>query len=144
MVNSIQCNGQSNDGSEIYMYVNGNKSVVNLSGSEKSELLNIIEEMFSDIDDELRLYVDHDRVESIKKEDKALEIVFDKETVLTTKSRGNYKTDRLLIPLTGDLSLNKNENSIIFITGNPDYSGSPLNSNCNKNTLMRFLKLIDN
>lgn len=144
MINSILCNDQSKEGLEIYIYENGNKSVVKLSSSEKSELLNIIDDLFSDIDDELRLYVDPERVESIKNEDKALEIVFDNETELATKSRGKYKLDRLLIPLTGELSLNKNENNIIFLTGNPDYAGSPLSSNCNENTLKRFLKLVDN
>ncbi|MCB0727874.1 MAG: hypothetical protein KDD00_10445 [Ignavibacteriae bacterium] len=144
MINSILCKYQSKEGLEIYIYENGNKSVVKLSSSEKSELLNIIDELFSDIDDELRLYVDPERVEEIKKDDKALEIVFDKETELITKNRGKYKLDRLLIPLTGELSLNKNENNIIFLTGNPDYAGSPLSSNCNENTLKRFLKLVDN
>lgn len=144
MTNSFLCSQQSNEGFNIYMYENGNKTQLKLSSSDQTELLNIVKKLFSDIDDELRLYVDSERVESIKKEDKVLEIILNKETALSTKNQGVYKLDRLLIPLSGDLSLDVNENRILFIIGNPDYSGSPLVSDCDKLTLEKLIKLIDN
>lgn len=143
MTNSFLCSNQGEEGYGIFKYDNGTKSEVKLSSSDQTELLNIVKELFSDIDDELRLYVDSERVESVKNEDKVLEIIFDKETELKTKSKGEIKFNRLLIPLSGDLFMDTNEKRIIFLTGNPDYSGSPLISNCDEKTLEKFLNIID-
>lgn len=143
MSETLMCGKQNSDGFKIYLYDKGIKSEIKLSSSEQSELPGIIHEMFSDINSEMRLHVDTERAESIKNENKACEIVFDEEISLKTKNKGSYKIQRLMIPLSGDLSGDPNENRIIFLTGNPEYSGSPLVSNCDEITLEKFLKIID-
>lgn len=143
MANSFLCGNQGDEGYGIFLYDNGKKSEIKLSSSDQTELLNTVYELLKNIDDEYRLYVDSERVELIKKNDKAIEIIFDKEKAIITKSKGTINLDRLLIPLTGDLSYDQNENRVTILTGNPDYSGSPLISDCDEKTLLKFLKLID-
>jgi len=144
MLNSILCGKQVNDGFKVYLYDKGEKTEILLSSSDKSELPGILNELFLNINSVMRLHVDPDRAESIKKEDKAVEIIFNEEVSFKTKDRGEYKLIHLMIPLSGDLSLDQNEKRVIFLTGNPEYSGSPLVSNCDEVPLEKLLKMIDN
>ncbi len=144
MLNSILCGKQVNDGFKVYLYDKGEKTEILLSSSDKSELPGILNELFLNINSVMRLHVDPDRAESIKKEDKAVEIIFNDEVSFKTKDIGEYKLIHLMIPLSGDLSLDQNEKRVIFLTGNPEYSGSPLVSNCDEVPLEKLLKMIDN
>ena len=144
MLNSILCGKQVNDGFKVYLYDKGEKTEILLSSSDKSELPGILNELFLNINSVMRLHVDPDRAESIKKEDKAVEIIFNDEVSFKTKDRGEYKLIHLMIPLSGDLSLDQNEKRVIFLKGNPEYSGSPLVSNCDEVPLEKLFKMIDN
>ena len=104
MFNSLICGEQGNEGMKIYLYDKGQKTDIRLSSSEQTELLNLVNTLFSGIESNLRLHIDPSRVESIKNDNKALEIVFDEETELATKNIGTFKITNLMIPLSGDLS----------------------------------------
>ncbi|MCB0729101.1 MAG: hypothetical protein KDD00_16660 [Ignavibacteriae bacterium] len=144
MSESLMCGKNYNDGFKIYLYDKGEKKEILPGSAVRSELPGILSEMFFNVNSEMRLYVDTERTESIKKEYKTVEIIFDEEVSFKTKARGSYKFNRLMIPLSGDLAYDRKEHRIIFLTGNPEYSGSPLVSNCDELTIQKLLKIVDN
>ncbi len=141
MFDSLLCSKQSIEGIHVYLYDRGGKTELNLSGPDKTGLLNIINDMFFRIDHNMRLYIDSSRAESIMNEQKAFEIVFENETEMITENIGTFKLTKLMIPLSGDLSPDLAERRIIFLTGNPAYSGSPLVSTCDEKTIEQFFSL---
>lgn len=137
-----KCNG-SNANMIITYFDKGKTQRIQLEPSKERQLTKEIEDIFSGVDSELRLYVDSSRVESLKASDKSIEIILNESKTFITEKKGSYKLNRIIIPLSGDLFLNPKLDPFILIKGNDMYSGSPLVVRNKSNQLRKLVSFIN-
>ena len=115
---------------KIFFYKNGIKKDIPLNKAQSDSLSQNIKKLIEGIDDEARLVVDGERLDEIKKNDEAIEILFEKPIKLTSKEFSNYEIGKILIPVSGDLAGTENENGVVIFLGGKIYDSSPyINTN---------------
>jgi len=132
----------SNKLKTIY-YKNNSADTLKLSTKQAAKIQAILKELFGKVDEELRLYLDSERIETLKVEDESVEFIFPQELSISVKTKYNIVFDRVIIPLSGDLSLSENNNDAILIFGDKEYGSSPhlaLNGNLLVKELVDILK----
>lgn len=133
----LNCTKDSID-MQIYLYEKGEKTKLNNSLLNLTEIGVLLNSMIINSDEFMRLYMDEDRFESLKKEETAIEFIFKKEVVIVSNQLGELKFKRVLIPLTGDFVGNeKSPNATLFI-GDDKYFPEPIS---NKNGYSDLTKL---
>lgn len=131
------CTKDSND-MQIYLYKKGEKTKLDNSLLNPSEINNLLNSLIKNTDEFIRLYMDEDRFESLKKEESAVEFIFDEEKSIHSAQLGELKFKRVLIPFSGDfIGDEKSPNTTLFI-GDDKYFPEPLN---NSNSYQNLLKL---
>lgn len=128
---------------EVYYHQSGEAQQIQLSEKEEQELFQLVKEIFAGVDDILRLYVDSSRVAALKQTDKLIEFIFKDEILFDTNGKGRYKLKKILLPLSGELLLNPEMNSFVVVTGDENYSGSPLLVNGRQEQLKKVLEMIE-
>jgi hypothetical protein len=128
---------------KIFFYKNGIKKDISLSKTQSDSLSQKIKKLIEGIDDEARLVVDEERLDEIKKNDEAVEILFEKPIKFTSIEFSNYSIGKILIPGRGDLAGTENENGVVVFLGGKIYDSSPyINTNGKNivNEIIGFLK----
>lgn len=133
----LNCTKDSID-MQIYLYEKGEKTKLDNSFLNLTEIVILLNSMIKNADEFMRLYMDEDRFESLKKEESVVEFIFQKEVVIVSNQLGELKFKRALIPLTGEFVGNeKSPNTTVFI-GDDKYFPEPIS---NKNGYVDLVKL---
>jgi len=118
---------------KIFFYKNGIKKDISLNKAQSDSLSQNIKKIIERIDDEARLVVDEERLNEIKKNDEAIEILFEKPIKFSSKEFSNYEIGKILIPVSGDLSGTENENGVVIFLGEKIFDSNPyINTNGKK------------
>jgi len=92
-----------------------------ISKADINKISLILQNLFSNCTEGLTLYINEDRIKEIKKNNSGAEIILRKETVFKTKSLGNYRINKIMIPFTGDFIGNEKSPIITIFGGQKDY-----------------------
>lgn len=123
----FNCTEKSSD-MKIYLYKNGNRFTLDNSKLIIKNIENILYSLLSSTDDIIRLYMDEERYETLKKEEMCAEFIFSEEIKLNSSKLGELSFDRILIPFTGDFAGNENSSNCIVFIGIEKYFPEPLGS----------------
>jgi hypothetical protein len=121
----LSCKEQRQDMKIIY-YHRGEEIILNPTLTGFTDLIKTVENLLINADDMLRLAVEPEMINKMKKEERVLEIIYPNPIELTiNRNRDTIHPDRLLIPLSGEF-VGKNENPPATIFhGYPEYSAGP-------------------
>ncbi len=111
---------------KIIFYHQGQETIVNPEQSGFSDLIKTAEFLLITADDMLKLLVDPELIENIKKKDSALEIIYPKPIELTSNyDKQTIHPDRILLPLWGEFVGEEENPSAVIFHGYPAYSSGP-------------------
>jgi len=124
------------------IYFNAGKEIkADISKSDQNKISQILTKLFSNCDEAYKLYISDDRINEIKKTDSGIEIFLGKSILYKTKSLGNYKVKKIMIPFTGDFAGDEKSSEVTIFAGEKEYFTPPLISkNAFKN--VRELEII--
>lgn len=125
LLSLIGCKSGSINGINIYYYKEGKKFQVDNDKIDSSLVLDIIKELIIGTNDVLRVYVDSARINNLKKDISAIEIISVNDISLNSDKFGNLIFKKMFIPLSGDFAGNENDDVITIMLGNDDYGGGP-------------------
>lgn len=111
---------------KIITYLNGDSSVVRISNENEKEVMSIIDELLLSTDDMLRVYFDQERIDNLKQNEKCIEVILDKTTVMNTGFLGEINAKKILLPLSGDFSATEKINVVTLFIGEDEYTSGPL------------------
>jgi hypothetical protein len=122
---SYSCKEKHQDIKVIYWH-QGQETVLSSNLSEFMNLIKTSENLLLTADDMLKLIVDPELIQKIKKDESAIEIIYSKPVELTSNyNKETIHPDRILIPLSGEF-VGKDENPPATIFhGYPEYSAGP-------------------
>ena len=133
----FNCTKDSND-MQIYLYEKGGKTKLDNSLLNLAEIGILLNSIIKNADQFMRLYMDEDRFESLKKEESVAEFVFHEEINILSNQLGELKFKRVLIPLTGEFVGNeKSPNTTLFIGGDK-YFPEPISNQNGYGDLLRL------
>jgi hypothetical protein len=111
---------------QIYLYKSGEKIKIDNSALNFAEINIQLNSLIKNADEFMRLYMDDERYELLKKEEIVAEFIFKEEIEIKSIKLGELKFKRVLIPLTGDFVGNeKSANTTLFI-GDDKYFPEPI------------------
>lgn len=124
------CNQMDKSTYTIQYFNNG--ETVTVDCHIPNEFIANISELFYNTDEMIQLIVTQDLINSIKKENKCIEVVYDNLISVKSKKLGSFKIKKILIPLSGKYIGNQESPSaIIFIANDKGYITGPLGcKNC--------------
>jgi hypothetical protein len=122
----------------IYLYEKGEKTKLDNSSLNLAEISVLLNSLIKNADEFMRLYMDEDRFEYLKKEESAIEFVLEKETVIISAKLGELKFKRVLIPLSSDFAGNEKSANITFFIGDDKYFPEPINNKIGYNDLAKL------
>jgi len=133
----FNCTKDSND-MQIYLYEKGGKTKLDNSLLNLAEIGILLNSIIKNADEFMRLYMDEDRFESLKKEESVAEFVFHEEINILSNQLGELKFKRVLILLTGEFVGNeKSPNTTLFIGGDK-YFPEPISNQNGYGDLLRL------
>ena len=106
---------------KIIYFNSGKETITEISKTDRNKISGILQNLFSDCTEGLTLYIDEDRIKQIKKNNSGIEVILKKAKVFKTKSLGNYRILKILIPFTGDFIGNAKSPSVTIFGGEKDY-----------------------
>jgi hypothetical protein len=119
---------------KIIYFNAGKENKPEVSKSDQNKISQILIKLFSGCDEALKLYVDEERINDIKKSDSGVEIFLGRSNIFKTKSMGKYKIEKIMIPFTGDYAGDEKSNDVTIFAGEKEYFTPALrNSNGFKN-----------
>jgi hypothetical protein len=110
---------------KAYYFDSGKTDTICVSKSLKTKIVKQIGKLIYNIDQELRVYFDAGRIDELKKTEKSIELIFNKNTKIKSKNRGDFSVKKILLPLTGDLAGSKEANTVSILVGSDEYDSSP-------------------
>lgn len=136
---SYSCKEKHQDVKVIYWH-QGQETVLSSNLSGFMDLIKTSEYLLLTADDMLKLIVDPELIQKIKKEESAIEIIYSKPVELTSNyDKDTIHPDRLLIPLSGEfVGGGENPQAVIF-HGYPAYSAGPYTNSEGIGKLKRIL-----
>ena len=137
----LSCKEKSSD-IKIIFYHDGQETVLNPELSGFADLIKTAEDLLITADDMLKLIVDAELIQKIKKKDKAIEIIFSKPVELTSHyDKDTIHPDRILIPLSGEFTGKEENPPAVIFHGYPEYSSGPY---VNTKGIEALKKIMDN
>ncbi len=124
-------------------YRDGKEFRVPLNSADSATAESIVRALFAETSDMLRLYVDEERIASLKQTDTVLEIIFDKPTLLKSKEFGEFSVERVLIPMSGDFVGNAADPVITLFPANDGYLTGPYRNPSGYPALMKLKALVE-
>jgi hypothetical protein len=122
----LQCEGDST-GMKAFYHKDGKAAECRLSPADQERALAVLNELFAGTDDMLRVRVSEQLVNRIRSSETALEFLFDKPHVFTSRTHGKYSVTRLLLPVSGDFAGPKNSSmSTVFAANEEGFISGPL------------------
>ena len=141
---SFQNFGQRYAGMKIEIFGEGKSKEIFLMQNEKKTLMNELTKLINGVNDIARLAVDEDRLKEIKRTDDLIEIKFEIKINFTSSEFTDYPIEKILIPITGDLSSTEEDNAVVLLLGAGSYDTNPyINSSGEKTfeNIKRILKI---
>ena len=123
---------------KIIYFSSGKVNKPEISKSDQIKISQILTKLFSNCDEAWKLYISDDRINEIKKSDSGVEIFLGKTIVYKTKSLGNYKIKKIMIPFTGDFAGSEKSSEVTIFAGEKEYFTPPLIS---KNAFQNIIEL---
>ena len=133
----FNCTKDSND-MQIYLYEKGGKTKLDNSLLNLAEIGILLNSIIKNADEFMRLYMDEDRFESLKKEESVAEFVFHEEINILSNQLGELKFKRILIPLTGEFVGNEKNLNITLFIGDDKYFPEPISNQNGYGDLLRL------
>ena len=134
------CKSMDNINYSVYLFNKGEYTKVKSELSEK--IVNILKDIVLDTDDMLRLHVSKERIETIKKNNSGIEVIFKKKNSITSKKMGVFEINKILIPFEGDFVGNENSPVVTVFLGNNGYITGPLRNSDGLKKLEEIKKVI--
>jgi hypothetical protein len=106
------------------------------------ELNKLLESLFYNTDDMMKLHVDSSRIFQIMKNETGIEVSFSKERLFASKEFGSYKIKKLLIPFTGDFAGNEQSQVVTIFPADEGFFSGPLRNLNGYNDLIKLQKMI--
>lgn len=103
---------------KVFHYNRGKKQQI--KKNKAVELEENITNCLGNVIDRLRLYIDEERIQEIYNEEKLWEVIYDNEIVFNMGLFGEWKTERILLPQTGDLVVTAKEKTLTILTISQD------------------------
>jgi len=122
----------------IIYFNSGKENKPEISKSDQNKISQIIIKLFSNCDEALKLYINNERINEIKKNDSGVEILLGKSIVFQTKSLGNYRVEKIMIPFSGDFAGNEKSSKVTIFAGGKEYFTPALR---NSNGYMNVIEL---
>ncbi|VAX26928.1 hypothetical protein MNBD_IGNAVI01-3125 [hydrothermal vent metagenome] len=108
------------------------------------ELLVLLKELVTNTDDMLKVYLSPERILNIKQKEQYIEFIFDSKIVVSSNNFGDYKINKILIPLSGDFAPSKDSPNTTVILGDESYISGPLRNSDGYQFIKRILTLLQN
>jgi hypothetical protein len=138
----FNCTKDSHD-MQIYLYEKGEKIKLENSSLNLSEINILLNSLIKNANEFVRLYMDEDRFEFLKKEESVVEFIFQESINILSNQLGELKFKRILIPLTGEFVGNeKSPNTTLFI-GDDKYFPEPVSNKDGYADLMKLKTELD-
>jgi hypothetical protein len=112
-------------GIRAYYYDSGKPEKVHIPRTMRQEILKNVSNLIYNIDQELRVYFDASRIDELKKNETCLELIFGKDVIIQSKTFGEFRIKRILIPYSGDLAGSEKANAVSILTGKDEYDPTP-------------------
>jgi hypothetical protein len=120
----------------------GKENKTEISKSDQNKISQILTKLFSNCDEALKLYIDEERIKEIKKTDSGVEILLGKSIVYKTKSLGNYKVKKVLIPFAGDYAADEKSSEVTIFAGEKEYFTPALRNSKGYKDVIELEKII--
>lgn len=127
---------------KIYYYNNGISTEMSLTEKQANRVMEIVSELLGATDDMLRVYLDKDTIERIKKEESSIEIIYSEKVSVQSGFLGMIELNRVLLPFSGDYAPTDQINVVTVITGEDEYSSAPLTATGKAGLLNELKKLV--
>jgi hypothetical protein len=111
---------------KIIYFSDGKENKTKISKPDQIKISQILTKLFSNCDEAFKLYISDERINEIKKTDSGVEIFLGKSIVYKTKSLGNYKVKKIMIPFTGDFARDEKSSEATIFAGEKEYFTPPL------------------
>jgi hypothetical protein len=111
---------------KIIYFNAGKENKTEISKSDQNKISQVLKKLFSNSDEAYKLYISDERINEIKKTDSGVEIFLGKSIVYKTKSLGNYKVKKIMIPFTGDFAGDEKSSEVTIFAGEKEYFTPPL------------------
>lgn len=127
---------------KIKYFNSGQSEIVELNKDNSKKVFDELKNLIEGINDVARLVVDEERMDELRKNDEALEIVFDNEIEFNSKEFEQLKIKKILLPLSGDLAYTEDESAAVIFLGSTAYEPNPylnLNGRSHISNLIKIL-----
>ena len=127
----------------LVYYREGKELQVPRDSFDPATVESTVRALFAGTTDMLRLYVDAERIASLKQTDTVLEVIFDKTTTLQSKEFGEVSVKRVLMPMSGDFVGNAADPVITLFPANDGYLTGPYRNPTGYPELMKLKALVE-
>ena len=127
---------------KIIYFNAGKENKTEISKPDQNKIFQILTKLFSNCDEAFKLYISEERINEIKKNDSGVEIFLGKSTVYKTKSLGNYKVKKIMLPFTGDFAGDEKSSEVTIFAGEKEYFTPPLISKNGFKDVIELKKII--
>jgi hypothetical protein len=128
---------------KISYYSNSKVQNPKLSEKQQKEILNLVTYLISSSSDILKLLVNESRISEIKKNETAIEIIFEEYKIFTSDELGTDKVKKLFFPLSGDFIGNDEDPVITIFLGDESYFSGPYRNENGLETLNKIKSLVE-
>ncbi|MGA9115578.1 MAG: hypothetical protein WB626_02270 [Bacteroidota bacterium] len=122
----LECGGGGGETVTLTLHEEGAARSVVLEGDGAAEAHRLLAGILAGADRTLRLYLDGDRVETLKRTERCVEVVYASPRTFQNPLRGRITLLRALLPLTGDLAGTETHPLVSILPGMETCAGSPL------------------
>jgi hypothetical protein len=106
---------------KIVYFNAGKEKTINIPKPDRNKISQILYSLFSNCSEAFKLYIDEERIKGIKKDNSGVEIFLGKPVIFKTKSLGNYKVEKVMIPFTGDFAGSEKSSEVTIFAGESEY-----------------------
>ncbi len=106
---------------KIIYYDSGNVTNINTSKLDTEKIFTEVKELCANTTEIIRVYVGKERLDQLKKDEKGLEIILEKEIEINSPAAGKYTVKKIFFPLSGDFIGNAESPVITVFMGKDKY-----------------------
>lgn len=128
---------------KVNYYNLGNLNSPEIKEETQEKILVLATNLISNSNDILKLLVDESRIEEIKQNETAIEIIFEEYKSFTSDELGTDKVKKLLFPLSGDFIGNDEDPVITIFLGDDSYFSGPYRNKNGLETLNKIKALVE-
>jgi len=136
----LTCKEATSTNFKLYYFKTGKTKEIK---SEKlPQILSIVEKLILNTEDMLKLRVSDKKINTIKKNDSGIELVFKKRIRVTSKQFGIYEIKKILIPFEGEFTGSEKSPVVTIFLADKGYLSGPLRNFNGLNSLKEIKGLM--